>query len=149
QRAFTWLAEPFTLTALNEVVEAALHATPLDDDIEILSARPNWLALRLRCKMETADRILQFLRAMATDLPGAEREHVAMAFREILLNAIEHGGGSDPGKYVTISYVRAKHALLYYVRDPGPGFSLDEIPHAAVSNSLEEPFGHVEVRNER
>ena len=41
--------------------------------------------------METADRILQFLREMGTDLPHSERENIATAFREILLNAIEHG----------------------------------------------------------
>ena len=56
-------------------------------------------------------------------LPAAEQENIAAAFREILLNAIEHGAGNDPNKRVAITYVRADRALLYYVRDPGKGLS--------------------------
>src|SRR5262249_7873545 len=111
-----------------------------------LSARAHWLGLRLRCKLETADRILHFLRELAMDLPLAERDNIATAFREILLNAIEHGGGSDPGQWVVIPYVRMKRAVMYYVRDPGKGFSFGDLPHAAISNPQESPVEHAEVR---
>ena len=33
---------------------------------------------------------------MEPGLPEADRENVALAFREILFNAVEHGGGNDP-----------------------------------------------------
>ena len=90
ERAFSFFTKPFTMSAVAETVDHALTAPPAEDDIEVLSARPHWLALRLRCKIQTADRILHFLREMATDLPPIERENIAIAFREILLNAIEH-----------------------------------------------------------
>jgi DNA-binding NtrC family response regulator len=64
ERAFTYFCKPFTIEAVIDIVESALQSSPGEDDIEVLSARPNWLALRLRCKMETGDRILQFLQAM-------------------------------------------------------------------------------------
>lgn len=148
EQAFTYLSKPFTIPAVSQMVTTALESTPSGDDIEMLSARPNWLSLRLRCKAETADRILQFLREIAMDLPAKERENIATAFREILLNAIEHGGGSDPNKRVVITYVRGQRALFYYVRDPGHGFSFDDIPHAAVSNPIDSPIEHVEVRQQ-
>lgn len=148
ERAFCYFSKPFTTSAVVEMVERALSSIPCEDDIEVLSARPNWLGLRLRCKMETADRILQFLREMGMTLPAADQEHVALAFREILLNAIEHGGGNDPNKKVTITYVRADHAVLYYVHDPGKGFSFRELAHAAVSNPADSPFGHHETRQQ-
>ena len=96
--------------------------------------------------METADRILQFLRELGIGLPASEQENIARAFREILLNAIEHGGGSDPGKKVTIGYVRTGRIMLYHVCDPGTGFSFQDLAHSAVSNPLEAPIEHVEVR---
>ena len=68
------------------------------------------------------------------------------AFREILLNAIEHGAGSDPDKRVFITYVRTKRAALYYVRDPGQGFSFEHLQHAAVSNPADSPVEHAEIR---
>jgi DNA-binding response OmpR family regulator len=148
EQAFCYFSKPFTISAVGEMVERALNSTPSRDDIEVLSARPNWLEVRLRCKMETADRIMQFLREMGMGIPVLEQEHIATAFREILLNAVEHGGGSDPDQRVTITYVRTARAVLYYVRDPGEGFSFQELPHAAVSNPLESPFEHAELREQ-
>ena|SRR6201998_4737359 len=146
ERAFSFFSKPFTTMAVAEMVERALSSKPSEDDIEVLSARPDWLGLRLRCKMETADRILRFLREMGMTLPAAERENIAAAFREILLNAIEHGAGNDPNKRVAITYVRAERALLYYVRDPGKGFSFQELAHAAVSNPTNSTIEHTKVR---
>jgi DNA-binding response OmpR family regulator len=146
ERAFSYFSKPFTINAVIEMVERALSSTASGNDIEVLSARPNWLELRLRCKMETADRILQFLREMGIGLPPAEQENIATAFREILFNAIEHGGGSDPDKSVKVTYVRTERAVLYLVRDPGKGFSFQKLSHAAVANPLDSPFEHAEIR---
>jgi DNA-binding response OmpR family regulator len=145
-RAFSYFSKPFTVNAVLEMVERALSGTDAEDDIQVLSARPHWLGLRVRCKLETAGRIVQFIRELGMDLPAAEQERVTTAFREILLNAIEHGAGSDPDKRVTITYVRTVRAALYYVRDPGEGFSFDHLEHAAVSNPEDSPVGHSEIR---
>jgi DNA-binding response OmpR family regulator len=147
ERAFAYFSKPFTITAVAEMVDRALHSTPAEDDIRILSAAPHWLSLRLRCKIETADRIVQFIREIGVGLPHRDQEHIATAFREILLNAIEHGAGSDPDKRLTITYIRTERALVYYVRDPGKGFSFQNLPHAAVSNPTESPYEHTEIRD--
>lgn len=143
--AFAWFSKPFTIDAVRDMVNHALTA-PVDDDIEVISASPHWLGLRLRCRMDTAARILQFIREMDLRLPPRDKENVATAFREILLNAIEHGGGNDPDKKVRIQFVSAKHALLYYVQDPGRGFSFEDMSHAASSDPERSPEEHVKVR---
>jgi len=148
EHAFAWFSKPFTLESVREMVNSALESDTPDDDIEVISASPRWLGLKLRCKMETAARIVQFVREMEQALPPSEQEAVATAFREILLNAIEHGGGNDPTKSVSITYIRAQGALLYYVADPGEGFSFDKLKHAAVSNPVEAPLEHVELRHQ-
>ena len=38
--------------------------------------------------------------------------------------------------------------MIVYVHDPGSGFSLDFLPHAAISNPENSPIQHVEVRAE-
>jgi DNA-binding response OmpR family regulator len=145
-RAFCYFSKPFTVEAVAEMAERALSGTDAEDDIQVLSARPHWLGLRVRCKVETAGRIVQFIRELGMELPAAEQERVTTAFREILLNAIEHGAGLDPDKRVFITYVRTKRAALYYVRDPGQGFSFDNLEHAAVSNPADSPVEHAEIR---
>jgi len=54
----------------------------------------------VRAKMEAVERITQFVREIETDLPGGACENVAAAFRELLLNAVEHGAGLDARKRV-------------------------------------------------
>lgn len=146
--AFSWFRKPFAPQAVREMVDSALAEARLQDDIEVLSASPRWLELRLRCDLEAATRALHFVREMDPGLPEKEREMVAMAFREILFNAVEHGGGNDPNVYVTITYTRADGALLFRVKDPGPGFSFDKLRHAAVSNPAESPAEHAINRDQ-
>jgi DNA-binding response OmpR family regulator len=146
--AFTYLVKPFSVTALRDAVHQAFSSTNGSDDIRILSAKPTWIALSLRCKMETADRILNFLRAMDMDLSHEDQDHIATAFRELLINAIEHGGHSDPEKRVDLTYVRTAGTIIYYLHDPGEGFSMEKIPHAAISNLPDDPVAHTEIRDQ-
>jgi len=148
EHAFSYFSKPFSTSAVVEIVTQTLCAPDWRDDIEVLSAKPDWIALRLCCKFETADRILQFLRELGMDLPAEEQEDIATAFRELLLNAIEHGGKLDPKKNVNVSFVRTKRAIIYHVRDPGEGFSFEALSHAAVANAPDDPFAHAEVRGQ-
>ena len=140
--AFSWFRKPFVIHAVREVVDSALTAGPVDNDIEVQSATARWLELRLRASLETATRALHFVRQMETGLREADQEKVALAFREILFNAVEHGGRNDPDAWVTVTYMRTNRAVVFRVRDPGPGFSFDELDHAATANSAASHAEH-------
>jgi len=84
-----------------------------------------------------------------SDLPLSEKEDVATAFREMLLNAIEHGGNFDPNQYVEVAYVRTSELVMCRIKDPGQGFSLGEIHHAAVNNPSYDPIRHILFREAR
>ena len=146
EHAFSYFTLPFSVTGLAEMVQHAMQADLWDDGIELVSATPEWIHLYARCQLDTAERLTQFIHEIGDDLPHAEREAVGRAFREMLLNAIEHGGHFDPNEYVEISYIRTRRAVSCRIRDPGKGFSLKEIPHAAVSNPPDDPLHHLENR---
>ncbi len=128
------------------MIQIATEAPCWDDGIELRSSTTEWIRLQVRCQVRTADRLLQFMNEIS-DLPDGEREQVGMAFREILLNAMEHGGGLVPQNYVEVEYVRARRMVSCRILDPGPGFTLDEIPHAAVANPDDDPVRHAAVRD--
>jgi anti-sigma regulatory factor (Ser/Thr protein kinase) len=148
QRAFSYFSKPFCRDELASMIRNATEGPCWDDGIEVVAATPEWIRTRVRCELKTADRLLQFLNEIA-DLPDAERSEVAIAFREMLMNAIEHGGQFDPTEYVEIDYVRARHMVTCRITDPGPGFTLDEIPHAAIAHPADDPVGHITVREEQ
>lgn len=147
EHAFGYLSKDLSVTALARTVNSALEATDWTGDIEVISATPQLLTVAVRCKEISAERLLHFLREMSR-LPPEELNTVAVAFREMLMNAIEHGGHFDPSKYVEICFVRTRHALVARLKDPGEGFRLDEIRHAAVGNPPDDPIAHVIRRNE-
>jgi CheY-like chemotaxis protein/anti-sigma regulatory factor (Ser/Thr protein kinase) len=146
ERAYAYFSKPFSPEAVVEMVNAALERPLGSDDIEVLSAKPSWIGLRIRCKMQNADRLVQFFREIRLDLSPQEQNDIAFAFRELLINAIEHGGKLDPEKRVEVAYIRLRGAIVYYVRDPGEGFSFDKLSHAAVGSPLGDPVSHVAVR---
>lgn len=148
KHAFSYFSKPFSRERVAEMIHIAIEEPCWDDGIEVISATPDWIRLMARCDLNTADRLLQFLDEIA-ELPDPERSQVATAFREMLLNAIEHGAGSDPSKYVDIEYVRAHRMVTCRITDPGPGFTLDEIPHAAIANPEDDPIRHIVIREER
>jgi anti-sigma regulatory factor (Ser/Thr protein kinase) len=73
---------------------------------------------------------------------------IGLAFRELLLNAVEWGGQLNPNRKVRIAYVRSSRMLLYRVADPGPGFTFKGLSHAAVGQAAEDPFAHMTVREQ-
>jgi anti-sigma regulatory factor (Ser/Thr protein kinase)/CheY-like chemotaxis protein len=145
ERAFSYFSKPFSLDALAVMVQHAIAEPCWDDGIDVVSATPEWIRIRARCDMKTADRVLQFFDEVA-ELPEPERSEVGMAFREMLTNAIEHGGQLDPSQQVEISYLRARHMVTCLIRDPGEGFTLDEIPHAAIANPEDDLLRHIAYR---
>ncbi len=149
EQAYQYVAKPFQPKALLELVDAALASHPAAQPIEVLSARPDWVELLVPCELEAAERIQTFMDQLKADLSEDVREAVGRAFRELLLNAIEWGGKLDPNRKVRISFLRARRMLLYRIADPGTGFRLEDIPHAAVSNPPDKPFEHARVREEK
>jgi DNA-binding response OmpR family regulator len=145
---FSYFRPPFTKEALAEMVDLAMRQPPWDDGIEIVSATPQWVRLIVRCDLTTANRLVQFLRAGST-LSEKEKENVVLAFHEILLNAIEHGGHFDPSQYAEVCFFRGRHVMVCRVKDPGEGFSLEEIRHAAIHTSPEDILNLVAVREEQ
>jgi DNA-binding NarL/FixJ family response regulator len=147
ERAFSFFSRPFSSESLADMIRSAAEGPCWDEGIEVLSATPAWIRLAASCDRRTAERLVQFINEIA-DLPDTERDDVATAFREILLNAIEHGANFNPNEFVEISYIRSRHMVLCRVKDPGKGFSLDQIRHSALANPPDDPIRHATYREE-
>jgi anti-sigma regulatory factor (Ser/Thr protein kinase)/CheY-like chemotaxis protein len=143
---FAYFSRPFDPCAVRDAIVQALSLTAWFDGIEVLSAAPEFISVRLHCNMYTADRLAQFMKELPGALSDAERSELSTAFREMLLNAIEHGGKFDPSEWVHVSRVRTKRTIVYYIHDPGKGFSRADLKHAAISNPPEDPTAHMEIR---
>jgi anti-sigma regulatory factor (Ser/Thr protein kinase) len=128
------------------VVKAAAADDTHEHGIRVLSAAPHWITLQVSAQLVTADRVVAFMDQLHKRLfDGPEMDQLLMAFREILLNAVEHGAGLDPDRDVRVDAIRTRRALTFYVRDPGPGFSTGALTHAA---SDDDPLAHMRRRQQ-
>ena len=149
RQAYRYVRKPIDPKILAEIVRDLLESKPASRPIQVLSARPEWVELLVPCEMQSVDRIHGLLTSLDTDLPEELREAVALAFRELLMNAVEWGGKLDATRDVRIAYLRAKRMVLYRIADPGQGFTFGDLSHSAVSNSTIESLEHLQVREEK
>ena len=146
-QAHRFIRKPFPPRRIVEIVNDVLAATPAANlPIEVVSARPEWLEIVAPCSLEIGERVREFVMQLDATLPDDIRESIAQAFRELLTNAIEWGGRLDPTRKVRISCLRTRRMLLYRIADPGEGFDISRLAHAAISNPDDDPLAHDRVR---
>lgn len=149
EHVFSYLSGAFSAVTLAEMIRLAAQNAPADDGITLLDGAPDNLRTKIRCDLDSADRMHQFLKEMMAGVPEEESNALAIAAREILFNAIEYGGDLDPQKFVEVFYFRSNEVICCRVTDPGEGFQIENIPHAAVSNPKDDPARHITYRLER
>jgi CheY-like chemotaxis protein len=146
-QAQRFIRKPFPPRRIVEIVSDVLAAPALASlPIEVVSAVPEWVEIVAPCALEVGERVREFVIQLDATLPVDVRESVAQAFRELLTNAIEWGGHLDPQRTVRISCIRTRRMLLYRIADPGEGFDISGLAHAAISNPEHDPLAHDRVR---
>ena len=148
-QAHLLVRKPFAPKRIVDVVNEVLASSAAAAlPIEVVSARPEWVELVAPCSLEVAERVQDFVMQLDAKLPDDVRESVAQAFRELLTNAVEWGGRLDPTRQVRISCLRTRRMLLYRIADPGEGFDIKRLAHAAINNPPDDPLGHDRAREE-
>ena len=147
EQAFDYIRKPFDIQNVIGIVESAVLAAN-EPAVEVHSATPDWIELSLPCTHAAVDRIEHFVRQLMPSMSEEVTIQVIQAFRELLLNAVEWGGGLNPERRVRICCVHTQRTLIYRISDPGPGFRFAELNHSAAVNPG-GAFAIAEVRAEK
>lgn len=148
ENAFKYVQKPVDMSGLLQTIRTVLEA-PEIPPIEVISARPEWVELVVPCSRDAVDRIGAVMAHLEADLAPDVRESIAYAFRELLLNAIEWGGRLDPTRQVRIACLHSPRMLMYRIADPGSGFTIEDLPHAAIGQPADQPIEHMRIREEK
>ena len=147
-RVFACFTPPFDADEIAHLASHAASDSQWRDDIQVLSAKPGWVSVRVNCRMVTAERLMTFAKELSAQLPQDTRQEVMVALREILLNAMEHGAAFNPEQVVEVTSIRTARSFVFYVHDPGAGFRREVLTHAAIANPEGDPAAHIEKREE-
>jgi anti-sigma regulatory factor (Ser/Thr protein kinase)/DNA-binding NarL/FixJ family response regulator len=146
-RVFACFGAPIDVSELSDMLARAAGADHWREGIEVVSATPDWISVRVNCRLLSAERLVNFLNELRSDVPHDARDDFLFAFREVLLNAMEHGAGFDPDQVVEVAAVRTARTLVFYLKDPGPGFDPALLQHAAITRP-DDPLAVAETRAE-
>jgi len=145
-RVFACFTPPFDADEIANLAVSAASDSQWRDDIQVLSAKPGWVSIRVNCRLITAERLITFAKELSAQLPEGTREEMMQALREILMNAMEHGAAFNPEQVIEVTGVRTARAMVFYVRDPGAGFRRESLTHAAIANPADDPAAHIVQR---
>ena len=134
---FAVFGSPLDYAEIAGMTLAALGEPHWRDGIEVVSALPQWMTLKVSCQLLSAERVIRYVTEHESSIPVSERDLLMAAFREILVNAMEHGGGFDASKSIEVTTARTQRAVVFHFRDPGGGFSRGALEHAAASPTPE------------
>jgi len=140
-RVFACFTPPFDPEDIANLACRAASDSQWRDDIQVLSAKPGWVSVRVNCRLITAERLMTFAKELSAQLPDDTRQETMQGLREILLNAMEHGAAFNPEQVVEVAAVRTGRALVFYVRDPGAGFDVAAVPNPLDENNLLKQSG--------
>ncbi len=144
-KVFSCFTPPFEAEEIANLASSAASDNQWRDDIQVLTARPGWVSVRVNCRLLTAERLINFAKELSAQLPEETRLEMMQGFREILLNAMEHGAAFNPEQVVEVTAVRTARSMVFYVRDPGAGFRRESLTHAAFANP-DDPAAHIAER---
>lgn len=136
-QVFACFTAPADPALIADMAVTALATEDWRRGIEVVSGLPTWMTLRVACGLVSADRITRFLTEWEQALPDDQRDLLMTAFREMLLNAMEHGARFDPSQVIEVTAARTDRAIVFHIRDPGQGFDRQSLPHAAKANDPE------------
>lgn len=145
---YALFVQPLNDIAVSATVNTALAAFQATE-VEMVADSPDRIELRVPGELKAITASEKALALTEVGIPTETREAIAVAFRELLGNAIEHGCRLDKMKHVEVSFVRLKRAVVCRIKDPGEGFDPTHLDHAAVNNPEGDPIRHARVREEK
>jgi CheY-like chemotaxis protein len=145
-QAFACFLAPFDVAQIADMTRRAIDAVDWRDGIIVESGLPKWITLTVTCQHLTAERLIRFMSEHRRDLAEEDRDNLMAAFREMLMNAMEHGAGFDREKVVRVTAIRTERAIVYHFRDPGTGFTADQLERSALPAVHSDPMSHLERR---
>src|SRR5262245_11871968 len=135
---------PLTSATLAAAIDGALAARAERLHAGIASDLNVWLPSD-QVELEAFnDRLPTWL--AGSGLTPFQTRQLGLAAREIVANAVEWGHGYDRTRLVNVSCRLDVEKVTILVRDTGPGFDRQNLPHAA---RYGDPLSHVKVRAAR
>jgi two-component system OmpR family response regulator len=139
--ANSYLTKPFTVDQLNEAIDRSLAWR---EEVRLTGTQGE-IHFQLQSDTQHLEELNHLLASLFlfTGLSQMQIKQLLMAVRELGTNAMEWGHQKQLERLVTVTYRIDPGKVIIVIRDTGPGFDPNNLPHAA---RPDDPASHVSVR---
>jgi DNA-binding response OmpR family regulator len=136
-----YLTKPFTADSLHRAIDEALA---WKEDLQRRGTEGE-IHFRLQSDQQYLDELNHLLASLFlfSGLTQSQVKQLTTAVRELGTNAIEWGHRKQIDRIVTVEYTIDAEKITIVIRDTGPGFDPNHLPHAA---HTDDPVAHMMVR---
>ena len=136
-----YITKPYTLDQLNDAITEAIAWR---EEMQRKGAEGE-IHFQFQSDVKYLEELNQLVSLLLLQTPFTPQQiqQLTTALREIATNAIEWGHRNQIDRVVTMTYRIDREKLTIIVRDSGPGFNPDQLPHAATPD---DPTKHLMVR---
>lgn len=136
-----YISKPFTAEQLIRTIQEVMAwRTEL-----LTKGTQGEIHFHLQSDLGYLEQLNQLLASMLhfSGLSELEVKQLIMVVRELGTNAIEWGHRRQRERIVTVTYRIDTQKITVVIKDTGPGFNPQKVPHAA---RVDDPVSHLEVR---
>ncbi len=136
-----YLTKPFSLDQLNQAISEAMAWR---DEVQKAGLEGE-IHFQFQSDLQYLEELNQLVSALLLHTPFTAKQvqQLTTALREIGTNAIEWGHRNQVDRAVLMIYQIDKEKVAIILKDSGPGFNPDQLPHAATPD---DPTKHLMVR---
>jgi DNA-binding response OmpR family regulator len=136
-----YLTKPFTPDSLNQAIREAFA---LQEDLK-QHGTEGQIRFQLQSDTKYLEELNHLLSALFlfSGLTQQQVKQLTTAVRELGTNAIEWGHQKQAERIISVEYRIDPRKITITIRDEGPGFDPNNLPHAA---NPDDPIGHMMVR---
>jgi CheY-like chemotaxis protein/anti-sigma regulatory factor (Ser/Thr protein kinase) len=136
-----YITKPFTADDLSKAIQDAFA---WQEDIKRRGTQGE-IRFQIQSDMEYLDELNHLLASLFlfSGLSQVQVKQLTTAVRELGINAIEWGHQKQSDRIVTVDYQIDEKKVTILIKDTGPGFNPENLPHAA---QPDDPIGHMMVR---
>ena len=118
-------------------------------EIEVVSDTPQWFSLRIQPTHEALEAVDTYFQQHPAFVKREIGDSLLIALHELLENAMEHGCRFECSKTIELTFIQTDQFMLFQIRDPGAGFSPENLHHTALANPPDAPLHHMEYRSQQ
>jgi len=136
--AFNYMTKPVNINEVREIIQKAFltNAASRQQKNFYTFLQSAVSVFKIKSAVEHLEEISYYLNSMLVFYGFSSNWQIQLALTEAFTNAVCHGNGSDPDKFVTCEIAFSRDDVKITIEDEGPGFKVPDLKSYKLNDDI-------------